>query len=54
MIGTAAQDANDRIIYDSDSGAVLYDSDGNGAASPFQIALLDPGLAMTNFNFFVV
>ena len=54
VIGSAALDGNDFIIYDDTTGAVLYDSDGSGAASPFQIALLDPGLAMTNFNFFVV
>jgi serralysin len=36
----AADDALDRIIYDTDSGALYYDTDGNGAAPAIQFALL--------------
>jgi Ca2+-binding RTX toxin-like protein len=53
VIGTAAQDAGDRIIYDDASGAVYYDSDGTGAAAAVQFAELGPGLALTNFDFYV-
>ena len=54
VIGTAAQDANDRIIYDSSSGALSYDSDGVGGAVGVQFATLGAGLALTNLDFFVV
>jgi Ca2+-binding RTX toxin-like protein len=50
-IGTAAQDAGDRIIYDDATGAVYYDRDGTGAAAAVQFAELTPGLALTNFDF---
>jgi len=53
VIGTAAQDAGDRIIYNDATGAVYYDSDGTGAAAAIQFAELSPGLALTNHDFFV-
>jgi Ca2+-binding RTX toxin-like protein len=54
VIGAAAQDANDRIIYNSATGALFYDSDGNGGIAQIQFATLSTGLALTNFDFFVV
>jgi Ca2+-binding RTX toxin-like protein len=54
VIGAGAFDAGDRIIYNSVTGAVYYDSDGTGAAPQIQFAQLDPGLALTNFDFLVV
>jgi Ca2+-binding RTX toxin-like protein len=54
VIGTAAQDANDRIIYDSNTGALLYDSDGAGGAAAIQFAEVSQGLALTNLDFLVV
>ena len=50
----AAQDADDRIIYESDSGRVWYDSNGNAAGGNFLFADLDAGLALTNNDFVVV
>jgi Ca2+-binding RTX toxin-like protein len=41
VVGTAAADASDRIIYDPATGALLYDSDGTGAAAAVQFAVLD-------------
>jgi Ca2+-binding RTX toxin-like protein len=53
VIGTAAQDADDHIIYNNATGALFYDSDGNGAASQVQFARLSAGLALSNLDFFV-
>jgi serralysin len=54
VIGTAALDAGDRIIYNSATGALLYDSDGTGATAAIQFAEVSAGLSLTNFDFFVV
>jgi serralysin len=52
--GTAATQADDRIIYDPNSGAVFYDSDGTGSAAAIHFATLDAGLSLTQFNFQVI
>jgi Ca2+-binding RTX toxin-like protein len=52
-IGAAAADASDRIVYNSATGALSYDSDGTGGAAAIQFATLDVGLAMTNADVFV-
>jgi Ca2+-binding RTX toxin-like protein len=54
VIGAAAQDANDYIIYDDTTGALLYDSDGAGGADAIQFAVLSTGLALGNQDFAVV
>jgi len=54
VVGPAAQDASDNIIYNDVTGALSYDSDGNGAAAAIQFAQLSPGLALTNLDFLVV
>jgi Ca2+-binding RTX toxin-like protein len=51
--GTAAADALDRVIYNSGTGALLFDSDGTGANTAVQFATVSAGLAMTNADFFV-
>jgi Ca2+-binding RTX toxin-like protein len=51
---SSAGDAGDRIIYNSSTGALRYDSDGTGAAAPVQFAHLTHGLALTNSDFHVV
>ncbi|MBP6056843.1 MAG: calcium-binding protein [Nitrosomonas sp.] len=53
-IGTQAVDANDFIIYNNVSGALLYDANGSSAGAAVQIATLTAGLAMTNADFVVI
>ena len=52
--GSSAGDADDRIIYNSSTGALSYDSDGTGAAAPVQFAHLTSGLGLSNADFRVV
>jgi hypothetical protein len=52
-ISAAAADADDRIIYNSTTGAVIYDSNGNVAGGATQFATLPAGLALTVLDFLV-
>jgi Ca2+-binding RTX toxin-like protein len=36
----AAQDADDRLIYNTSNGVLLYDADGSGAGQSVRIAVL--------------
>jgi Ca2+-binding RTX toxin-like protein len=51
--GTAV-DANDFVVYDTDSGALWYDADGNGAGGAIQFAQLTPAVILTNLDFLVI
>ncbi len=53
VIGAAAADADDRIIYNSVTGALFFDADGNGGGAAVQFATLTAGLALTNSDFIV-
>jgi VCBS repeat-containing protein len=54
VFGSAAGDANDRIIYNSTTGALYYDADGNGSGAAVQFAQLDAGTVLTISDFFVI
>lgn len=49
-----AADADDRIIYDSDTGRLLYDSDGDGAGGSVHFATVGTNLGITASDFFIV
>jgi serralysin len=53
VIGSAAADADDRIIYDSGTGALYFDADGSGAGAAIQFATLATGLTLTANDFIV-
>jgi serralysin len=52
--GKAAHDGNDRVIYNKSSGALYYDADGIGQASPIKFAQLGKALKLTSSDFYVV
>jgi Ca2+-binding RTX toxin-like protein len=52
--GSAAHDADDRVIYNAATGALLFDKDGLGGAAAVRFATVSTGLAMTNADFSVV
>jgi Ca2+-binding RTX toxin-like protein len=54
VIGAAAADSSDRIIYNSATGALLFDSDGTGAAAARQFAIIGTGLGLSSGDFFVI
>ena len=48
-----ASDSSDRIIYETDTGNLYFDSDGTGDAPRIQFATVSPNLALTAADFFV-
>ena len=53
-VGAKAADANDFVIYNKATGALLYDADGNGANAAVQITTVGTGLNMTNADIVVI
>ncbi|TNC73672.1 M10 family metallopeptidase C-terminal domain-containing protein [Rubellimicrobium roseum] len=49
-----AQDATDRIIYDTDSGTLSYDADGSGQTDAVRFARLSAGLGLSADDFYIV
>lgn len=54
VTGTAALDANDYILYDSLTGALFYDKDGNGSGAAAQFAILQGAPVIGASSFLVV
>jgi len=52
-LGTAAGDANDRIIYDAATRSLYYDPDGTGSAAQIQFATLGSNVTLSNTDFIV-
>jgi Ca2+-binding RTX toxin-like protein len=49
-----AHDGNDRIIYETDTGWLNYDSNGSAAGGAVHIAKLAPNLGLTHADFLVI
>ncbi len=49
-----AQDADDRIIYDTDSGGLWYDADGIGQIAAIQFAQLSANLVLSAADFTII
>ncbi|MBC7987932.1 MAG: hypothetical protein H7X93_14865 [Sphingomonadaceae bacterium] len=54
VVGSAAGDANDRLIYDSATGKLFFDADGTGAAAQVLIARLSDSPALSAGDFVVI
>lgn len=52
--GTAAADADDRIIYNSGTGEIFHDPDGTGPAAQVRFARVKAGVALTNSSFVAI
>ncbi len=53
VLGAAPEDANDRILYNHNSGALFYDPDGSGLGSSAQFAVLDNHATITAADFLI-
>ena len=53
-LGTSAQDADDRILYDAATGNLFFDADGNGNGAAVQFATLQGAPAITASEFTVI
>lgn len=52
--GTAAIDADDFLIYNSGTGTLTYDSNGNASGGTFIIATLSKGLSLAQADFMLL
>jgi hypothetical protein len=49
-----AEDANDRIIYETDTGKLFYDANGSASGGRLHFATLEKNLGLTAGDFFIV
>ncbi len=54
VVGQAAQDANDRLIYDPNGGSLYWDSDGTGSSAPLLFGILEGSPSVTYADFLIV
>ena len=52
-LGTAAADADDRIIYDQANGRIYYDADGAGGVAQVLFATVTAGTLLSSADFYV-
>lgn len=53
-LGAAAGDANDRIVYNSATGQLFFDADGNGAGAQVLFATLTASPTVTAADFVII
>ena len=53
-VSVARTDADDRILYDHDTGNLFYDADGSGAGQAIRFAILNDGVDLGYRDLFVV
>lgn len=53
-VGTSAQDANDYVIYNPNTGALYYDHNGSASGGAFRIATMPTSLALAHTDFLVI
>lgn len=53
-VGTVAQNADQRILYDPTTGALYYDADGDGAAAAVQFATVSPLTPLGPDSFMII
>ena len=51
--GTAAADADDRIVYNKANGQIMFDADGSGAGAAVLFATVNAGTMLTSADFMV-
>ncbi len=54
VVGSAANDKSDRIVYDDSNGKLYYTPDGDQSATQIQFAKLDAHLSLDNTDFYVI
>jgi Ca2+-binding RTX toxin-like protein len=54
VAGTEALDAGDRLIYDSSTGSLFYDADGNDVGAAVLVANFGAGTTLAASDIFVV
>lgn len=54
VIGKAAVDAADRLVYDKNTGSLLFDSDGDGDAAAIRFAIVSGGRPLAADDFLII
>ena len=53
-IGSKAQDGNDHLVYNKNTGCLYYDPDGSGSRQPILFVKLKANLAMSERDFYII
>ena len=53
VVGTAAADADDRIVYNAATGKIYYDADGSGGGAALLFATVVPNASLNNLDFVI-